>query len=273
MSEHSYSLSHAGCRPVPNRLTMKSRSNRGASLKLDHDSYEPLHAQAERLLRGLILQPEYVQGALLPPEVALARSLGISRSTLRMAIARLEAEGRLERRSGVGTRVVEPRVKSGVGAWQSFTREMEAKGVEVETYLTKVRLIPANEVVARALQIAVETEVLCLERVRGWDAKPEVSFTSYFHPRLGLTKAEDFQKPLYEMIRERTSVVADHSLEELTAEAADKRLAHLLQVPAGAPLLRRERIVLDTGRRPIEFALVRYCCERFQLTMNLRQES
>jgi DNA-binding GntR family transcriptional regulator len=75
------------------------------------------------------------------------------------------------------------------------------------------------------------------------------------------------------MIRERTSVVADHSFEEFVAEAADRRLARLLQVPAGTPLLRRERTVLDTGGRPMEFAVVRYRCDRFRLTLSLRQES
>src|SRR5690348_18309553 len=91
-------------------------------LRLDHQSPLPLHAQAERLLRLLIQRPEYGVGGLLPDEVSLARSLGISRNTLRAAIARLVTEGRLERKAGVGTRVVEPKVRSGVGSWQSFTR-------------------------------------------------------------------------------------------------------------------------------------------------------
>jgi GntR family transcriptional regulator len=168
--------------------------------------------------------------------------------------------------------VVEPRVHSGVGAWHSFTREMAAKGIQVETYLTKVEIVPASHAVARALRIPVQTKVLCLDRIRGWDDCPEVSFRSYFHPRLGLTKEEDFHKPLYAMIRERTSVVADESLEEFTAVLADKRMARLLKVPVGAPLLRRERTVLDTGRRPVEFGVVHYRCDRFRLTMSLHQQ-
>jgi DNA-binding GntR family transcriptional regulator len=40
----------------------------------------------------------------------------------------------------------------------------------------------------------------------------------------------------------------------------------------GTALLRRDRTVLDTGRRPMEFAVVHYRCERFTLTLNLRQE-
>ena len=215
---------------------------------------------------------EYRNGGLLPDEVSLSRTLGISRNTLRAAILRLVAEGRLERKAGIGTRVTEPKVKSGVGAWHSFTREMESKGIKVETYSMSAKLVAVPAEAALALKIPVGTEVVCLDRVRGWDDKPEVYFRSYFHPRLGLSRDEDFRKPLYELIRERCSIVADESLEEFTAVPADRRLAKLLAVSIGTPLLRRERTVLDTGRRPVEFAVVHYRCDRFRLTLSLRQE-
>ena len=89
---------------------------------------------------------------------------------------------------------------------------------------------------------------------------------------MGLTGKEDFRQPLYELIRQQCSIVADQSQEELTAVAADRRLSHLLAVPAGTPLLRRARTVFDTGRRPIEYAIVHYHCDRFTLTLNLRQD-
>ena len=231
-----------------------------------------MHAQAEQVLRGLIQRPAYRAGGLLPDEVSLSRSLGISRNTLRAAIGRLVTEGRLERKAGVGTRVVEPRVNSGVGAWHSFTREMAAKGVKVDTHSVMVRVLPAPAEAARALQLAPGTEVLCLDRVRGWDGRPEVHFRSYLHPRLGLTKANDFRQPLYELIQQQGSIVADQSQEELKAVNADARLARLLEVPLGTALLRRDRTVLDTGRRPMEYAVVHYRCERFTLTLNLRKE-
>jgi GntR family transcriptional regulator len=87
-----------------------------------------------------------------------------------------------------------------------------------------------------------------------------------------LTKESDFHQPLYELIQQQRSIIADQSLEEFTAVAADRRLARLLAVPVRTALLRRERTVLDTGRRPIEFAVVHYRCDRFRLTLRLRQE-
>jgi GntR family transcriptional regulator len=251
---------------------MNARRKSSAPLRLNHRSPLPLHAQAEQLLRELIQRREYRNGGRLPDEVSLSRTLGISRNTLRAAILRLVAEGRLERKAGVGTRVTEPKIKSGVGAWHSFTREMEGKGIKVETYSLHAKRVAAAAEAARALQIPLATEVICLDRVRGWDAQPEVVFRSYFHPRLGLSKNNDFQRPLYELIQEQCNVVADESREEFTAVLADQRLARLLEVSVGTPLLRRERTVLDTGRKPIEFAVVHYRCDRFRLTLNLRQE-
>jgi GntR family transcriptional regulator len=241
-------------------------------LRLDHKSPLPLHAQAEQLLRQLVQRPEFCNGGLLPDEVSLSRSLGISRNTLRAAIGRLVGEGRLDRKAGVGTRVAEPKVLSGVGAWHSFTKEMQAKGIKVETYSVQVGLLPAPAGVAKALQIPTGAKVLRLDRVKGWNGQPEVDFRSYLHPRVELSRKDEFRQPLYELIYQHSSIVANESVEELSAVLADRRLAKRLAVARGTPLLRRERTVLDTGRRPVEFALVHYRCDRFRLALNLRRE-
>lgn len=241
------------------------------SLRLDPDSDLPLHAQAEQSLRGLLATPDHAPGALLPDEVSLASAMGVSRNTLRAAIARLVSEGRLERRAGVGTRVVEPKVHSGIGAWQSFTREMKAKGIAVETYSMAARLVACPADAALRLRVKPGAEVLCLDRVRGWEGAPVVQFRSYLHPRLGLAIGDDFSRPLYELVRSRCGVVADQSDEALTAVPADRRLAKALAVKPGTPLLRRDRTVFDTRRQPMEYAIVHYRGDRFELNLKLRQ--
>ncbi|MEI6197708.1 MAG: UTRA domain-containing protein, partial [Verrucomicrobiota bacterium] len=82
----------------------------------------------------------------------------------------------------------------------------------------------------------------------------------------------DFRQPLYELIRVEASIMADQSFDEFTAVTADKTMARRLAVRQGTPLLRRERRVVDTGRRPVEFSVVHYRCDRFRLTLTLRQE-
>ncbi len=241
-------------------------------MRLDHRSRVPLHVQAENVLRELIRRPEYQGGEFLPDEATLARQLGISRNTLRAAIARLTYEGLLERKAGVGTRVASRPVNSGLAAWHSFSHEMEKKGVQVQTFARDVAEAEADADVARALQLRAGARVLRLDRLRGWDDEPVVHFRSWLHPRLGLTGNEDFGQPLYEVITSTSGVVDDHAHEEMSAVAADREVARLLRVRRGTPLLLRRRVVFDASNRPIEYAVVHYLSSRFTLTLDIRKE-
>lgn len=60
-------------------------------------------------LRASILGGSPRPGETLPPERELAVTLGVSRLTLRAALARLEAEGLVRARQGDGVRVLDPR--------------------------------------------------------------------------------------------------------------------------------------------------------------------
>ena len=240
-------------------------------LKLDHQSSVPLRAQVEQLLRELIRQPKYQRGALLPDEVKLATRLGISRGTVRSGISKLVFEGVLERKAGVGTRMTSKQVESGIRAWRSFTREMKAKGIEVQNFRLDYRLVTPSPEAAEALQIPGAAQVWRLDRVRGWNGKPVLQSTSWFHPRLGLKGEEDFAAPLYETLEKTTGVRPHHAREEFLGTVADGHRAKLLRVGKGTPLLLRRHTVFDPGNRVFEFAEVCYVSERFTLTMEMRR--
>jgi GntR family transcriptional regulator len=242
------------------------------ALRLNHRSAVPLHAQAQQLLRELVRQPAYREGALLPDELTLASRLGISRGTLRAGIAQLVHEGLLERRAGVGTRVRSPAAESGIGAWRSFSQEMARKGIRVENYRQEFIRAGADEAAARALQIKFGTKTWRLDRVRGWSGQPVLRSRSWFHPRLGLTGREEFDGPLYEVLERETGARPEKAREEFMAVAADTDLAKLLAVKRGQPLLLRSHTVFDTGGRPIEFAEVHYVSPRFALTLDIRRD-
>lgn len=239
---------------------------------LDPDSPMPLHAQAERWVRELIGREEYRNGALLPDEVSLAGRLGISRNTLREAIRRLVNEGLLERKAGIGTRVIEPKVRSSIGAWYSFSRDMERRGIRLETFVLKARAVKAPTAVVRALRLDPSMKILLLERIRGWAGERVVHFSSYLHPRLNLTSADDFSEPLYDLVEQKSGIVPVRSEEELTAISAPTGLASQLKVAPGTALLRRKRTVYDAGGRPMEHAIVHYRSDRFTFTLSLRKE-
>jgi GntR family transcriptional repressor for pyruvate dehydrogenase complex len=71
-------------------------------------SARPVDAVITRL-RDAILRGTHAPGDMLPPERELAVTLGVSRLTLRAALARLEAEGLVRARQGDGVHVLDPR--------------------------------------------------------------------------------------------------------------------------------------------------------------------
>ena len=242
-------------------------------LSLDHQSPVPLRAQVELLLRDLIRKPEYQKGALLPDEVALAAQLGVSRGTVRSGISKLVFEGLLERKAGVGTRVTNQHVESGIREWHSFTREMASKGIKVQNFRTAYHQLEASEEAVQELQLEGSKNKLLwrLDRVRGWDGLPVLHTMSWFHPRLGLKGTEPTDQPVYEMIEKATRVRPHHAREEFLAIGADAQIARQLEVERGTPLLLRRHTVFDAGNRPFEFAEVRYVSSRFALTLDMRR--
>lgn len=71
-------------------------------------------------LRTALVDGHFPPGEHLPPERQLAASLGVSRLTLRAALARLEAEGLVRARQGDGVRALEVLDHAGVGVLGHF---------------------------------------------------------------------------------------------------------------------------------------------------------
>ena len=137
---------------------------------------KPLHVLAEEAIKKMIVLPEYQNGKLLPNEIELARSLHISRNTLRQAINKMVFEGLLCRRKGYGTWVAKKTITGGVKNWLSFSQEMQRLGIQVKNYELHVSLEQPDENVHRFFGMGDGANDLCLklERVRGHAEYPFV---------------------------------------------------------------------------------------------------
>ncbi len=95
----------------------------------------PLYLQVAEGLKRYLDDGDFKAGDALPTVQELARKLGVSRSTLREALAFLEREGRLTRRHGVGTFVTDPPRSLLVSPMESITSiraEATARGLTAD---------------------------------------------------------------------------------------------------------------------------------------------
>lgn len=75
-------------------------------IRLDHSSFISLHVQLHNQLRRLIVSERWRYGERIPTETQLSKHLDISRTTVRIALQRIEVEGLIKRTAGRGTFVV-----------------------------------------------------------------------------------------------------------------------------------------------------------------------
>ncbi len=116
---------------------------------------------ADRLRAG-ILAGELSAGSDLPGERGLAERLGVSRLTLRSAIARLETEGLVHSVHGSGTRVLDYRETGGVDLLGYLaTQSMEGGTVPLDLLgdLMELRRMVAVELLALVATRATDAEL------------------------------------------------------------------------------------------------------------------
>lgn len=240
------------------------------NLKINHQSPLPLHSQIEGLLRDLIKSNEYAKGAPLPKEVELANRLGVSRNTIRQATNKLEHEGLITRKKGVGTFATSHGLATQLSNWHSFTMEMMQKGIAFENAEVSVCLIKADENLANFFRIRKNTKLLQLQRLRSVEGEPVVYFESCFHPRIGLTEEDDFSLPLYQLLESKFGIVVVRSDERIRAQLAGT-MAKKLKLRPGDPVLVRERFVYDPGDRPVEYNIGFYRADKFTYSIDIKK--
>ena len=241
---------------------------------IDHKSKLPLHVQVEDHLRKLIGMEKHLKGAFLPKEVELANRLGVSRNTIRQATNKLENEGLIVRKKGVGTRVAQKKsLMTGLDHWYSFTQEMQEKGIVVTNLQLRIEWVHVNETICNFFHIEADKKILKLSKLKGEESgEPIVYFESWFHPRIGVTEKADFDRPLYSMLEEQYGVVVHRSSENISARAAGI-LSRKLKVDGNFPVLFRERFVYDIGDRPVEYNVGYYRSDKFTYSIDIKKGS
>ena len=218
--------------------------------------FGPLPRQIAGELRSDIVSGVYADGNPFPSETVLTEYYGVSRVTIRSALALLQQEGLIVRRQGSGT-VVRNRVHHKMMQnIMDFHREAEGLGRKPSTRVISIRFRKSRIRERILFDISGNGEVAELRRLRLLDGLPVVLQTSS-HPAELLTGVaeEDLRdRSLYDFLSERKGVTvrdADHVLEPFSVGSEE---ASLLGIAAGTAVIRARRTTRDTEGRTIEMA-------------------
>jgi GntR family transcriptional regulator len=233
------------------------------------ESAGPLHRRLADLLRASVRGGALAAGDAFPTEQELAAAYGMSRGTVRQALARLRAEGVI-----TGGRGRPPVVRSGplaqpFEALVSFTAWAQASGLVPSGRVISSSIRPATAEAAEALGLATGTRVHQLVRLRLADGRPVLVERTVFAPAVGeAVAAVDLERgSIYASLAER-GIRFDAAHQTIDAVAATALDAELLEVRRGAPLLRVRRRSETADGQPLEWADDRYRPDRMTLTID-----
>ncbi|MHB1127324.1 MAG: GntR family transcriptional regulator [Bacillota bacterium] len=238
-------------------------------MKLNRESPKPLYMQLEEILVNRIESKQLQPHQQIPSENELSKEYGLSRMTVRGVLNNLTQNGILYRVPGKGTFVARPKIISKPISQMGIREQLEEMGYETSTSVLTKEIIPAPTKIAKELQIAYQTEVYVLERIRYANGEPLSLHTSYLPVSLcpDLFSYEEIEKiPLCHVLEKNYNLKVGRGQETLESVSANYNETGLLKIRKGYPLLLLRYVMYSKREQiPFEYAKVLFRGDKIKL--------
>ena len=222
-------------------------------------------------LKRCIVEGVYQIDDKLPSENSLCKQYEMARSTVRKALQNLENDGYIERKQGLGSVVLNRQKSYDLLSKQGFHQVMTERSANVESLFVKEATLtrwPKN------FEWPLDSTMLSagcieIERTHKLDGKPVM----YEHTYLGhiqlpnLTSTKFINDSLFDTLNINYGIQVTNVLQKVKAVAADKRIASLLDVEIGKPILNIIR-KLSTSQSKLDIYSFVFCnTEQFSIEL------
>lgn len=209
----------------------------------------------------------YTKGEKMPSENKMAGRFHVSRSEIRKAYERLKELGYVYSMQGYGSFFSGKREKIRLSmSDESFTRKMEALGLNFETRNVGCRKISGDSLIHSMLDVDFEEPVYKITRLRLLDGEPAAIHISYMTEDLFPRIAQDGGSitSVYDYIHSCGYCHLKSENAQLTVSSLSKKERTLLNVKGYAPcLVLTSRCVTLPGGTVVEIARTIYRSDKF----------
>ena len=238
---------------------------------IDKASPVPCYEQLAELLRREIADRQARgETCQLSSENELAVRYGLSRTTVRHALEKLEHAGWIYRQKRVGSFAPVRRFEQDLTSLVSTTEDMRQRGWSLVTRVVSLQRLPAAMHVARALELSPEMPVYELCRLRVVDDVPLSVQTVYLPVALcpGL-EANDLITSLYRLLESHYGLRLWSGRETLCVRGATECEARLLDILEGTPVIHAERVTYAVTGVAVEYLEAVWRGDRYDFKVTL----
>ncbi|MDT0458284.1 GntR family transcriptional regulator [Streptomyces sp. DSM 41527] len=218
------------------------------------------HQQIAEALRRAITDGQLPVGSALPSETELAATHGVSRGTVRQALAALLSEGMIGSRQGARHLVLSTAPSQSFTELRSFAQWAHASGHTPGGRVRESSRGTATAEEAALLQLAPGDEVLRVLRLRTLDGEAVLLERTVYAGWIAgaVEELPDDCESVTQALLASSGLVFAHGEHHLDALAAGTVDARELRVRRGSPLLRVRRTTTTAEGRPVETSDDRY---------------
>jgi GntR family transcriptional regulator len=216
--------------------------------------------------------PEHFQ---LPSEIDLAAQLGVSRGTVRKAVAELISRGELVVIHGRGTFVSSRTLEQPLAdRLIAFSEDLIDKGIPYLTHVIDQQLVVPERAIASLMLLQEGEPVLHLKRARSIHGTPIVVLDNYVSTRRcpGIEQIDFRTERLFQMLEGRYGLELGWGWRTFQAKAAPDPIARLLGDEPNAPVMYMEQLVYLKSGEPIEYSNIWLRGESFRLSAIVKRD-
>lgn len=216
------------------------------------------------------MRREYVVGGQLPSEPDLAAQFGVSRGTVRDALAVLEREGVIIRRQGAGTYVhYISRAHIRAEHAYEYTDLLRLAGFDPGIRLDAYSYGQLSEDQAAELDLEPGAPALIVCKTFLANGQPAIYCRDLVPQSLILTPFDEAElaRPFFEFLRARCRQDSVQHLAELIPTVATAEIADLLTIAPGTPLLQVEEISYNALGAAVALHSTYYCDQFVRFSM------
>jgi GntR family transcriptional regulator len=232
------------------------------------------YLQVYTVLSQALAEGSIAAGEALPSEPKLVREYGVSRTTVRRALARLAAEGSIVRRRGSGTFARGGNERLGAARELSKTLDdLRNLGSNTTARLLAFASTPTPDVIRREWPEFGNTVVM-IRRVRLIRRDPALLVTTYVPEEIGsrLSPRRLGNDPVLVAL-DKLGYHGVTASQETSAVPADPLTARQLGLGVGAPVLNIRRLVRDAQGKILEYSNYLYRPDRYEMHTVIERES
>ncbi len=225
----------------------------------------PAYKRIQNVIRKQIESAQLRPGDVVASERELARTHEVSLMTARHALAGLEHEGLVERRRGAGTFVASPRIH--FNKLMSYTEHMSSRGLAPRTRVLVAKVIEHEAEIAARLGLPATDNLVKIERLRLTGQEPYALEACYLPAKdfCTLVNVPLGRTSLFGSLEHDYGVELAYADEEVNATAAEAKVADLLDLPHGAPVMRIRQVIYSSKGKPTMYVVGFYRSERHTL--------